>query len=344
MDEPKSRRTGRKEDAKEPVKKKRSSQSSSAKSAAAKPKSASSKAKPRSKAGKEDFSPPAASEAPLSTIKLPDKFMAAPKPELKIPSNEISKEMVARKHQQNQKSYEEYDFTPPPKEPPRKFRRKRALDLMPAPMGMQRVRVFKMRSSSVNTLVNELERDAYTGVVKISFQEGHSRSAILLYRGRAVGCIYTAKTMPEPQPSLQSLKLALTDLRLPDTEVTMYQLPPDIVLPMSALFLGYPVARDDEYNGPEYFEYASIWIEHKELTACLAITLPRTGNTCIAFTHKGTYVGAFYIEDQRFSKDRNFVLGILRTDPRATLEASVLTPDTMNNLDQFGYRLSDNLQ
>jgi hypothetical protein len=95
---------------------------------------------------------------------------------------------------------------------------------------------------------------------------------MLLYRGRAIGCIATSRSTPDNQPTEVSLQSMLADLECLDTEVRVYDLPENIVLPMSALFLGYPVQRNDNYDGRAYTDYICNWFEGKKQTACLVIS------------------------------------------------------------------------
>ncbi len=159
-------------------------------------------------------------------------------------------------------------------------------------------------------------------------------------QGRAVGCIYGCKSMPETQPTEQSLQLMLNDLELPDTNVRMYDLPESVTLAMSALFLGYPVQRNDEHNALGYMNYICGWFENKSQTACLAITLPASAATCLGFIYKGQFCGAFYVEDQKFTEDVKFVHELLTNDPKANIEASILPPEMTSAAVRFGFSLS----
>jgi len=70
---------------------------------------------------------------------------------------------------------------------------------------------------------------------------------MLLYKRRAVGCIYGRESAPLTKPTEESLQAMLSDLESPDTVVTIYDLPEEVTLAMSSLFLGYPVERHDDY-------------------------------------------------------------------------------------------------
>jgi hypothetical protein len=222
----------------------------------------------------------------------------------------------------------------------RKFHLKRATEMILPPLQVESENKFKIADYDLEWLITDLEGGMRTGCVKAASEERLSRSAMLLYRGRAVGCIYGCKSMPETQPTEQSLQLMLSDLELPETSVRMYDLPESVTLAMSALFLGYPVQRNDEYDAMSYMDYICNWFESKSNTACLAITLNSSSATCLGFIHKGQFCGAFYVEDQKYTTDISFVHDLLRNDPKAGIEASILPPEMTSSAVRFGFSLS----
>ena len=225
-------------------------------------------------------------------------------------------------------------------QPTRKFHLKRAIDLILPPIHVDSLNQFKIADYDLEWLITDLEGGMRTGCVKASSEERLSRAAMLLYRGRAVGCIYGCKSMPDTLPTEQSLHYMLTDLALPETKVMIYDLPENVTLAMSALFLGYPVQRSDDYDARSYMDYICSWFESKGQTACLAMSLPTTAATCLVFVYKGQFCGSFYVEDQKFTQDRNFVYELLRQDSQANVEASILPPEMTSSAVRFGFSLS----
>lgn len=225
-------------------------------------------------------------------------------------------------------------------QPTRKFHLKRAIDLILPPIHVDSLNQFKIADYDLEWLITDLEGGMRTGCVKASSEDRLSRAAMLLYRGRAVGCIYGCKSMPDTLPTEQSLQTMLTDLSLPETKVMIYDLPENVTLAMSALFLGYPVTRSDDYDARSYMDYICSWFESKGQTACLAISLKQTAATCLVFIYKGQFCGAFYVEDQKFTQDKQFVYELLRNDPHSSVEASILPPEMTSSAVRFGFSLS----
>jgi hypothetical protein len=208
------------------------------------------------------------------------------------------------------------------------------------PIDPETLNTFKMEDHELEWLIIDLEGGMRTGCVKAASESRLSRSAMLLFHGRVVGCIYGCKTLKETQPTKESLDYMLADLALPDTDVKMYDLPEDVTLAMSALFLGYPVQRNDDFDSRTYVDYICNWFEARKQTACLAITLSEKRGTCLGFIYEGNYCGAFYVEDQIFRVDKDFIYELVANDPQASVEASILPPGMTSSVVRFGYSLS----
>jgi hypothetical protein len=182
-----------------------------------------------------------------------------------------------------------------------------------------------------------------TGCVKAFCEPRKSRSAVLLYKGRAVGCIYGNKQLREPLPTESSLQMMLSDCQTPDTHLVMYGLPEEVTLAMSALFLGYPVERSDDLDARSYMDYIMSWFQQKEQTACLAFSLPASSATLLAFVYRGQFVGSFYVETQEFSTDITFVYSLIQQDAQSRVEASILPPELTSTAVRLGFSLSMNM-
>ncbi len=136
----------------------------------------------------------------------------------------------------------------------RNFHFKRATDLLPPPIG-NNYKIIQTGDKQAKQLVQEWVASELTGCVIASNNAHKTRSALLLYQGKAVGCIYTTKTMPLTQPTEEAIKLVVRDLEFPNSTVKIYPLNENTVLPMSALFLGYPIFRTDDLDAAEYVDY-----------------------------------------------------------------------------------------
>lgn len=227
--------------------------------------------------------------------------------------------------------------------PTKRFRLRRAIDLVMPPVdneSLESLKSFKISDYDMEWLITDLEGGMRTGCIKATSEQKLSRSAALLYKGRAVGCIYGCKANPEAKPTEESLASMLADLEAPDAVVTLYDLPEDCALSMSALFLGYPIDNNPEMTSREYCDFVMNWFGENTSTACLAVTVAQTKSTYLVFVHKGKFCGAFFVEEQQFSREPGEIITMFNNHPDAKIEASILNADTLNSGMRFGYSLS----
>ena len=223
---------------------------------------------------------------------------------------------------------------------PQKVPLRRATDLLlPAP-NPEDIQTFTIAEHDLEWLITDLEGGMRSGCLKASSESVRSRSGMLLYRGRCVGCIYGNKQMPESPPSEEALGHTLMDLGLPDTKVTLYDLPENLVLASSALFLGHPAERKkDEDDARTYFDYTLLWLAEQKHTACLCLEIQATNppKHCFVYIYRGQYAGAFYVEDQTVTTEKKRVYEILQEDPQAGIRSTNST--ARDDINSYSLRL-----
>lgn len=224
--------------------------------------------------------------------------------------------------------------------PTKRFRLRRAIDLVMPPIDLESLNTYRMADYDLEWLITDLEGGMRTGCMKSTSEQQLSRSAVLLYRGKAVGCIYGCKSAPDAKPTEESLTSMLSDLSAPDAVVNIYDLPEEVTVAMSALFLGFPVERDESKDAKTQFDYFMTWFTQNGSSACLAISMPTTKSTCLVFVHKGKFGGSFHVEDQVYTQEPAAIYQLFANDPNCKVEASMLQPEMTAAGSRFGYSLS----
>lgn len=189
-------------------------------------------------------------------------------------------------------------------------------------------------------LLKDIEIGKRTGCVKAVCQAKLSRAAVILYRGRAVGCVYGNKELTDSPTVEDALKNMLSDCKTPDTSLVMYGLPDGVVLALSAMFLGYTVERTDDLDARSYMDYMLSWLQEKRMTACFAFITPQTAATVLAYVYEGNFVGAYCVETQDYSADKKMVYDFLSEDPATRAEVSVLPMEFSSGDMTIGFRLT----
>jgi hypothetical protein len=226
--------------------------------------------------------------------------------------------------------------------PTKRFRLRRAIDLIMPPVeeeGLSNLMTINMAEYDLEWLTTDIEGGMRTGCIKITSEDKLSRAAALLYRGRAVGCIYGCKADPEQHPTEEALSRLVGDLNASDCVVTLYDLPEPVTLAMSALFLGCDVEADDSMTSRNYFDFVMNWFVQNKRTACVAVTLSDLSNYLI-LVHHGRFIGAFFVNEQQFTSDINLINNLFVEDPNAVVKASLLSDELFTPGTRIGYSFS----
>ncbi len=218
---------------------------------------------------------------------------------------------------------------------------RRAIDLiMPAVSG----KLFRELNSSVadtSMLLTELELANFTGCVKVRSEVQKSRSAMLLFEGRVAGAIYGRKDAQETFAVEKAMKQMKADIGEADTFLQVYELPPDVVLAMSALFLGCPVAKDKEKTLLDYFDTTLISISVSGETGCLTFSESEDGSQpdILVFIKLGQPFGGYKIADQIYVEEAESLLSEIRAIGKGAVEAHILPEQLLSEAMTFGYKL-----
>lgn len=216
---------------------------------------------------------------------------------------------------------------------------KRATDLFPLPADASSVKSLLIGEYDLHWLISDIEKRSFTGVVKTSSSEKKSRGAILLYKSSAVGCVYISESQPEIASTNDALIQTMADLHLPETQIDFYDLPESVVLPLSAIFLGYPVEKTEFLNPKADFQTNCSFYAEKAVTACIWLQIPSERSSCLVFVFMGSFTGAFMIESQLFCNDVDSVIDLLDINPDAQVEVSLLPEEAVKLKFPFGFNL-----
>ncbi|MCA9802637.1 MAG: hypothetical protein KC777_11770 [Cyanobacteria bacterium HKST-UBA02] len=213
-------------------------------------------------------------------------------------------------------------------------KRKRGIDLFPPPFEPKKKKAI--RGKAKNTILAELASQCFTGCLTLENNRQKSRGAMLLYLGRAVGCVHTSMKRPMTESTPDSLETLLPLVPDAGSKISIHELPDEIVLPMASIFLGYPVARQDDYTALDYLEYICPWLSENRGIAILAVTFAKAPATALIFIYKGMFTGAYLVEHAAYVLDLNKVKELVRLDREASLDVAILPPELGPDL---GYTL-----
>ena len=117
---------------------------------------------------------------------------------------------------------------------------RRATSLLPTPMQSSDFVLKGASFSGYSNLLLSLEADQKSGCIIIQSKKNKSRSGILMFRGRILGCMHGQKNMGNYSFGDLAYKQALKDLQNTGKTVDVYSLKEEIIIAASALFTDQP--------------------------------------------------------------------------------------------------------
>src|SRR5262249_33125714 len=112
---------------------------------------------------------------------------------------------------------------------------RRAIGLIPTPLHREVHDVSESHTLRYHHLLISIEGNHHTCCMRVVSPRNKSRSAIMVFRGRVLGCLYGNKKLESQQFGSDALEQAMSDLAHPESMLDAYMLPEDLVLAASAL-------------------------------------------------------------------------------------------------------------
>jgi hypothetical protein len=226
------------------------------------------------------------------------------------------------------------------------IRHRRSIDIFVPPVDLKSIRAkksFTLTNGGLKGLVAELEETKHNGCIKITSEQQNCRAAALLFGGRVLGCTYTCKDAMKSLSNEDALSSMLKSMQNPHCEVTTYTLPPHVILPMAALFIGQPVETNARLTAPEYFHSISNWIADNDSTACITLVHPEEKLMNLVFFFQGQAEGLFSIDTQKYTHNADATGQLFEKYDDTVVDACLLSFEDKegNSRTDLGYSLSE---
>jgi hypothetical protein len=141
-------------------------------------------------------------------------------------------------------------------------------------------------------LLSSLEIQQFSGVVRIFSEKRQFRTAMLFFKGRVIGCIYSRVFLTKPLLDEQACSAFLYRLTEPGNIVHAYRLEPDLVLSASALFHSVAETRKKDMATADLVLQAMAPILGNLRTGCIALNNAE-GTVCAIYVRLGVIIGVY---------------------------------------------------
>jgi len=176
-----------------------------------------------------------------------------------------------------------------------------------------------------------------TCVLHITSQWRRSRSSVLVFRGRALGCIYTRKDIEAPVFGEEAYSLALADLGNVDTIISAYEIEESVALAAAALFSRHTLAEEPSNTLPidEYKKFLDI-----DASGCIFLNDADNQTVCRVYVLDGTIVGIYANGRGWIDTDINLVEEMVEKNSSLTCESFMMKVSEISSICDDAFPLS----
>lgn len=219
---------------------------------------------------------------------------------------------------------------------------RRATSLIPLPYDKEAQReVVEARKVRYQQLLISMEGKQSTCCLKVISPKRKSRSALLTFRGKALGCIYGRKEMESQLIGQAAFNDFLDDLSNSDSIVDTYILPEELALASAALFHGEVFHQPADLTALQTFDFVFGHLVETELPGCIVVKhADATGVIAFIYMFGGRVVGVFTFADGWLTGSQFHNLDVFNQGAAVEVNASKLSANNVWQIYDLSFSLT----
>jgi hypothetical protein len=217
---------------------------------------------------------------------------------------------------------------------------RRAIGLMPLPTQEDGREVAQSDAVRYHEMLVSIEGKQSTCCLRIISPRRRSRAAILIFRGRVLGCIYGNKSLGQQLMGHEAHRHAMNDLAFPDNIIDAYDLAEELVLATASMFHGVVLEPSSEFNNEERFEWCIQALLDSDNAGCVVISTQDNLSVCMVYTYRGKIVGVYSYRDGWVSSSYEAGLKYVLETVNSGISASMLPLTSAEEIMQLTFSLS----
>lgn len=188
-------------------------------------------------------------------------------------------------------------------------------------------------------LLVSLEGHERTGCLRVVSPKRKSRSAILIYKGRVVGCVYGSKRIAGHVLQQDALKHIYADLAAPGNVLDAYELPEQLVLAAASLFEGQLVQVDRQQKASDMMDQALRTIAETKSPGCAVLSTSDDDMVCVVYLQDGKIIGVFSAKDGWVKPSYEAAIAYASKSERGSVKAAFMPARQQQNA-EIGFSLT----
>ncbi len=217
---------------------------------------------------------------------------------------------------------------------------RRAVAMIPGPALRETQAIPLSDQSRYRQLLLSLEANQSSCCLRISSPRNKSRAAVLIFRGRVLGCIYGTRKFSEQLFGEEAYKHILGDISQRDNYIDAYILNEEIVLAAGSLFHGEVFSGQPNAKSEEIFEAAYHGLVNSAMPGCIVVNDANNLPVCIVYIFAARIVGIFSHKDGWLNTKYETGLKYVVRTPDAKVCASTLAASNTQEVNDITFSLS----
>ncbi len=217
---------------------------------------------------------------------------------------------------------------------------RRAISLMPGPALRDTQDIPVSDQTKFRQMLLSIEANQSSCCIKITSPKHKSRGAVLVFRGRIVGCIYGNKRLEHQLFGQEAYSCILADVNHQNNAIDAYLLSEDLVLSAASLFNGEVFNAAANNNPEQVFETAHRGLVHSGMPGCIVIKSAESVPVAIIYLFGGKIIGVFSHKDGWVSNSYEKAWQYLTQSPGAKVSASMLAARNIEEVLKLSFSLS----
>jgi len=219
---------------------------------------------------------------------------------------------------------------------------RRAVGLVPAPKGDDANReISEAKKLRYQQLLINIEGKQSTCCIKIFSPKRKSRSALLTFRGRVLGCVYGRKELESQLINYDAFEQFQDDISVPESIVDTYILPENLALAAGSLFHGDVFHQPANSNADETFRFVYSNLVKTQMPGC--IVLKRMGSDeVLSFIYMfgGEVIGVYTFTDGWLESSYQQALDLVEGRITTVVSASKLNACNIEEVHDMTFSLT----
>lgn len=174
---------------------------------------------------------------------------------------------------------------------------RRATALLPPPRYLDVERIEFEDAYNHRRFLLSIEAKQETVCLRIDSELTKSRSGILIFRGRVLGCVYRNRGLDQYLFGEAAYRNAISDLAGPERSLEGYHLQEDLAIATASLFHGHVLEVPEQAAATEIFDLTYGYLVESKLPGCIVLSSADEQTVYMIYLFEGRTIGIYSVRD-----------------------------------------------